>query len=117
MVNPFTEVGMIAQVTAIQSVTDDRLQRRGVTGELPHHLRDLVDQTSGDLDGDQRLRMDCCLHRVELHYNYIGEIQPYQVAFLQWAIHPYRHIQRLFCTAPSGLLVAVHCHLAACWRD
>ena len=35
VVNPFTEVGMIAQVTAIQSVTDDRLQRRGVTGELP----------------------------------------------------------------------------------
>ena len=54
VVSPFTEVGMIAQVTAIQSVTDDRVQRRGVAGELPHHLRDLVDQTSGDLDGDQR---------------------------------------------------------------
>ena len=39
VVSPFTEVGMIAQVTAIQSVTDDRIQRRGVTGELPHHLR------------------------------------------------------------------------------
>ena len=57
VVSPFTEVGMIAQVTAIQSVTDDRLQRRGVTSELPHHLRDLVDQTSGDLDGDQRRRL------------------------------------------------------------
>ena len=57
MVSPFTEVGMIAQVTAIQSVTDDRIQRRGVTGELPHHLRDLVNQTSGDLDGDQRCRL------------------------------------------------------------
>ena len=57
MVSPFTEVGMIAQVTAIQSVTDDRVQRRGVAGELPHHLRDLVDQTSGDLDGDQRCRL------------------------------------------------------------
>ena len=44
-------------MTAIQSVTDDRLQRRGATGELPHHLRDLVDQTSGDLDGDQRRRL------------------------------------------------------------
>ena len=63
------------------------------------------------------LRMDCCLHRVELHCNCTGEIQPCQVVFLQWAIHQYRHIQRLFCTAPSGLLVAVHCHLAACWRD
>ena len=57
VVSPFTEVGMIAQVTAIQSVTDDRIQRRGVTGELPHHLRDLVDQTSGYLDGDQRRRL------------------------------------------------------------
>ena len=28
-----------------------------MTGELPHHLRDLVDQTSGDLDGDQRRRL------------------------------------------------------------
>ena len=36
VVSPFTEVGMIAQVTAIQSVTDDRVQRRGVAGELPH---------------------------------------------------------------------------------
>ena len=54
IVNPFTEVGMITQVTAIQSVEDDRIRPRGVTGELPHHLQDLVDQTSGDLDGDQR---------------------------------------------------------------
>ena len=57
VVSPFTEVGMIAQVTAIQSVTDDRIRLRGVTGELPHHLQDLVDQTSGDLDGDQRRRL------------------------------------------------------------
>ena len=57
MVNPFTEVGMIAQVTAIQSVTDDETRRCGGGGELPLHLRDLVDQTSGDLDGDQRRRL------------------------------------------------------------
>ena len=57
VVNPFTEVGMITQVTAIQSVADDRIRPRGVTGELPHHLRVLVDQTSGDLDGDQRRRL------------------------------------------------------------
>ena len=57
MVNPFTEVGMIAQVTAIQSVTDDETRRCGAGGELPLHLRDLVDQTSGDLDGDQRHRL------------------------------------------------------------
>ena len=57
VVNPFTEVGMIAQVTAIQSVTDDEVRRCGAVGELPLHLRDLVDQTSGDLDGDQRRRL------------------------------------------------------------
>ena len=55
--NPFTEVGMVTQVTAIQSVADNRIRPRGVTGELPHHLQDLVDQTSGDLDGDQRRRL------------------------------------------------------------
>ena len=63
------------------------------------------------------LRMDCCLHRAELHSNCIDGIQLYLVVFLRWAIHPYRHIRRLFCTVPSGLLVAAHFHLAACWRD
>ena len=57
VVNPFTEVGMITQVTAIQSVADDRIRPRGVTGELPHHLQDLVDQTSDNLDGAQRRRL------------------------------------------------------------
>ena len=57
------------------------------------------------------LRMDCCLHRAELHSNCIEGIQLYLVVFLRWAIHPYRHIRRLFCTVPSGLLVAA----AACW--
>ena len=55
--NPFTEVGMITQVTAIQSVVDDGIRHRRVAGELPYHLQDLVDQTSGDLDGDQRRRL------------------------------------------------------------
>ena len=50
VVNPFTEVGMITQVTAIQSVVDDGIRPRGAAGELPYHLQDLVDQTSGDLD-------------------------------------------------------------------
>ena len=63
------------------------------------------------------LRGDCCLHRVELRYSYIGEIQPYRVVFLQLAIHLYHHIQRRFYIAPSGLLVAAHCHLAAYWKD
>ena len=31
--------------------------------------------------------MDCCLHRAELHSNYIEGIQLYLVVFLRWAIH------------------------------
>ena len=57
VVNPFTEVGMITQVTAIQSVADSSLQPQGATGELPHHLQDLVDQTCDDLDARQRHRL------------------------------------------------------------
>ena len=57
VVNPFTEVGMITQVTAIQSVADDGIQPQGATGELPYHLQDLIDQTSGDLDASQRHRL------------------------------------------------------------
>ena len=57
VVNPFTEVGMITQVTAIQSVTDDGMRPQGETGELPYHLQDLIDQTSGDLDTSQRHRL------------------------------------------------------------
>ena len=57
VVNPFTEVGMITQVTAIQSVTDDGMRPQGETGELPYHLQDLIVQTSGDLDASQRHRL------------------------------------------------------------
>ena len=57
VVNPFTEVGMITQVTAIQSVADPTLQPQGATRTLPRHLQDLVEQTSQDLDFSQRHRL------------------------------------------------------------
>ena len=57
VVNPFTEVGMITQVTAIQSVAEDEIRSQGATGELPYHLEDLIAQTSGDLDASQRHRL------------------------------------------------------------
>ena len=57
VVNPFTEVGMITQVTAIQSVADNGLPPQGATGALPRHLQDLVDQTCDDLDARQRHRL------------------------------------------------------------
>ena len=57
VVNPFTEVGMITQVTAIQSVADNTLQPQGATRTLPRHLQDLIDQTCDDLDSTQRHRL------------------------------------------------------------
>ena len=54
VVNPFTEVGMITQVTAIQSVTNTPLQPQNTTRTLPRHLQELVEQTCQDLDPTQR---------------------------------------------------------------
>ena len=51
VVNPFTEVGMITQVTAMQSVADNGLQPQGATGALPRHLQYLVDQTETPAGG------------------------------------------------------------------
>ena len=57
VVTPFTEVGMITQVTAIQSVADTPLQSQNTTKALPRHLQDLVEQTCRDLDPTQRHRL------------------------------------------------------------
>ena len=57
VVDPFTEVGMITQVTAVQCVAEPHRQSHTATDALPHHLRDLVEQTSRDLDPTQRRRL------------------------------------------------------------
>ena len=57
VVDPFTEVGMIAQVSAIQCVTEPLHQQHSATGSLPRHLQDLLDQTCRDLDLAQRRRL------------------------------------------------------------
>ena len=57
VVTPFTEVGMITQVTAIQSVAETPLQSHNATKALPRHLQDLVEQTCRDLDPTQRHRL------------------------------------------------------------
>ena len=49
VVDPFSEVGMIAQVSAIQSITEPLYRPQVDAGTLPAHLRDLLDQTSRDL--------------------------------------------------------------------
>ena len=49
VVDPFTEVGMITQVTAIQCVTEPPQQSNSATSALPRHLQDLVEQTCRDI--------------------------------------------------------------------
>ena len=51
MVEPFSEVGMVTQVSAIQSVTET------MDRPPPIHLCDLLDQTSRDLDGMQQRQL------------------------------------------------------------
>ena len=57
VVAPFSEVGMIAQVSAIQSITEPLDRPQGKLDSLPTHLHDLVSQTSQDLDTTQRHRL------------------------------------------------------------
>ena len=57
VVAPFSEVGMIAQVSAIQAIAEPRDQPQGTLNSLPIHLHDLVSQTSQDLDTNQQHRL------------------------------------------------------------
>ena len=57
VVAPFSEVGMVAQVSAIQSVTEPLHRPQSGAGSLPVHLRDLLDQRSRDLDVTQQLQL------------------------------------------------------------
>ena len=54
MVEPFSEIGMVAQVSAIQPVMDQPSRSSCDPSTLPDHLQGLLDQTSQDLDGSQR---------------------------------------------------------------
>ena len=60
MVEQFSEVGMVgmvAQVSAIQSVTEIMDRPPCGAESLPMHLRDLLDQTSRDLDDMQKRQL------------------------------------------------------------
>ena len=54
MVEPFSEIGMVAQVSAIQSVLERHSRPSCDPLMLPDHLQGLLDQTSHDLDDSQR---------------------------------------------------------------
>ena len=57
VVAPFSEVGMVTQVSAIQSVTEPLRRSQSDAGSLPVHLRDLLDQTSRDIDVAQQRQL------------------------------------------------------------
>ena len=57
MVEPFSEIGMIAQVTAIQPVMDQPSRPLVDPSMLPEYLRDLLDRTSEGLEDLQRGRL------------------------------------------------------------
>ena len=54
MVEPFSEVGMIAQVSAIQPTMNKRRHTSCDPATLPEHLQELLRRTSGDLDSMQK---------------------------------------------------------------
>ena len=54
MVEPFSEIGMIAQVTAIQPAMDQPSRSPVDPSMLPEHLQDLLDRTSEGLEDLQR---------------------------------------------------------------
>ena len=54
MVEPFSEVGMIAQVSAIQPTMNKQCHTSCDPATLPEHLQELLGRTSGDLDSVQK---------------------------------------------------------------
>ena len=54
MVEPFSEIGMIAQVSAIQPVMSQPSRPLCDPSILPEHLRGLLDRTSNDLNDSQK---------------------------------------------------------------
>ena len=54
MVEPFSEIGMIAQVTAIQPVMNQPSRSSCDPSMLPEHLKGLLDRASDDLEDIQR---------------------------------------------------------------
>ena len=57
MVEPFSEIGMIAQVSAIQPTMDHLPRPACDPSAFPDHLRGLLERTSGDLDDLQKSQL------------------------------------------------------------
>ena len=57
MVEPFSEAGMVAQISAIQSIMEPHCRASCSEDSLPTHLQELLDQTYWDLDGTQQRQL------------------------------------------------------------
>ena len=57
MVEPFSEIGMIAQVSAIQPTMNHLSHPACDTSALPDNLRGLLERTSSDLDDLQKSQL------------------------------------------------------------
>ena len=77
VVTPFTEVGTITQVTAIQCIAEPPQQSHNTTKALPLHLQDLVEQTCRELDPTQRHRILALIY-----FRYLEPLLP--VTRTQW---------------------------------
>ena len=95
VVAPFSVVGMIAQVSAIQSITELSHQPQVDADWLPAHLRDMLNQTSRDLDtlynNVASQRFYCS---IQTYFLPRGQLSP--VTLMRWntkltpvIVHPY----------------------------
>ena len=90
VVAPFSEVGMIVQVSAIQSITEPRDQPQETSNSLPTHLHDLVSQTSQDLDTNQQHRLaNILLQYADLFTLSLDTQMPLNMKLTPVIVHPY----------------------------
>ena len=66
MIELFSEVGMVAQISAIQSISEPHCRASCSDYSLPTHLQDLLDQTSRDLDGTQQRQLGTVFQYLDL---------------------------------------------------
>ena len=99
VVAPFSEV--IAQISAIQSITEPLHRPQGDADSLPAHLRDLLDQISRDLDTTQQR----CLADVLLQYSDLfpttGRLSP--VILMRWNTKLTPGVSSPICYAPRRM--------------
>ena len=83
MVKPFSEVGMVAHISAIQSITEPHCRASCSEDSLPTHLQEWLDQTSRDLDGTHQRQLASVLLQYFSFYSRCP-VQHLPVTRMQW---------------------------------